>query len=55
MVKETTKDNKKYYSCEICGFTYEEKSTAEECQAYCKAHNSCSMEITKRAIQLKQE
>ena len=50
MVKEMKKDEKTYYTCEICNFAYQEKDWAEKCQAYCKANKSCSLEITKHAV-----
>ncbi|HLE07299.1 MAG TPA: hypothetical protein VI933_01600 [archaeon] len=37
----------KSFSCKICGFAYKEKIWAEKCEAWCKKHNSCSLEITK--------
>lgn len=50
MVKEIIKNNKTYYICEGCGFVYKNKKLAEECEAYCKEHNSCNLEITQHAI-----
>ncbi len=50
MVKEEIKNNKKYFVCEECGFSYEKINLAEKCQNWCKEHNSCNIEITKRAI-----
>jgi|TARA_B100001971_G_C18250144_1_gene577510 rubrerythrin len=52
MVKKITKNNKEYYICEACGFAYEDKNTAQECEDYCKEHKSCSLEITKKAIKI---
>jgi len=52
MVKEIEKNNKKYFQCESCGFHYEDKEMSEKCQAWCDEHHSCSMEITKHAVQL---
>lgn len=40
----------KIYRCEECGYGYEIKELVEKCKAYCKTHNSCSLEITKLAI-----
>ena len=47
MVKEV----RGYYLCEVCNFKYETKNLAEKCEDYCKKNNSCSLEITKYAIQ----
>lgn len=55
MVREEKeiKDDKKYFVCEICGFSYEENEWAQRCQNWCEEHNSCNMEITKRSVQLR--
>ena len=53
MVKEITNKGKKYYACNICKFAYKEKQLAEKCEAFCKAHKSCSLEITKDAVKIK--
>jgi len=50
MVKKIKINNKKVYSCGICGLSYKDKSIAIECEIYCKEHNACSLEITKKAI-----
>jgi predicted ATP-dependent serine protease len=52
ITKEEFKKDKKYFICEECGFAYKEMDWAEKCQAWCKEHNSCNMEITKHAIPL---
>jgi len=52
MVKEIEKNGKKYYICPACNFAYEEKQWAEKCQAFCEEYNSCSLEITKHAVQI---
>ncbi len=38
------------FVCEECGFGYTDRGTAEACEAYCKAHYSCSLEITAKAV-----
>lgn len=38
------------FLCEECGLGYAEQRTAEACEAYCKSHASCSIEITAKAI-----
>ena len=45
------KEDSGFYFCEECNFKYETKDLAEKCEAYCKENHSCSMEITKHAIQ----
>ena len=50
MVKEIEKEGRKLFACEVCSFAYADKATADECEAFCKSHGSCSMEITKKAV-----
>jgi len=38
------------YFCEECGFGYADRETAQECEAWCSAHKSCSLEIIKKAV-----
>ena len=38
------------FVCEECGLGYADRTIAESCEAYCRSHNSCSIEITARAI-----
>jgi hypothetical protein len=52
MVKEVEKNGKKYYQCEICEFYYADRETAEKCERFCREHNACSTEITKRAVKV---
>ncbi len=53
MVKPVTQDNHNLYQCEACGFHYEDEAQAEKCEAWCTAHQSCNIEITKAAIENK--
>lgn len=46
MAKIIQKDNKELYQCKECGFQYEDKEWAEKCEAWCKEHQSCNIEIT---------
>ena len=54
MVKEIRQGNMVYYTCEECGFAYETKELAQKCRDWCSKHHSCSLEITKHAVNLKQ-
>ena len=47
---QVVKKNKNYYMCEECNMRYEDNQLAEKCEAFCKKHKSCSLEITKHAI-----
>lgn len=51
MVKRVKQNGKELYQCEECGFHYTEKEQAEKCQAWCKEHNSCNIEITSLALE----
>lgn len=51
MVKLIQKNNKKLHQCDECGFNYAEKELADKCEAWCKEHKSCNLEITAHAIQ----
>ena len=51
MTKQITKNNKIYYVCKECDFAYKGKATAQKCEAWCRKHHSCNMEITKHAVE----
>jgi len=55
MVKILRENNKTLYQCEECRFRYEEQSWAEKCEAWCKEHQSCNIEIISHGIPPKQE
>lgn len=38
------------FKCADCGLSYKEKEWAEKCYAWCTAHHSCNLAITKHAI-----
>jgi hypothetical protein len=52
MVSETEKGGKRFFQCEECNFLYAEKGLAERCEAWCKKHHSCNIEITRQAIKI---
>lgn len=37
------------YRCEECGFHYEDREWAVKCEAWCRDHKSCNIEITAHA------
>jgi hypothetical protein len=46
MTKIIQQNERKLHQCEECGFRYEDKEWAEKCEAWCKEHQSCNIEIT---------
>ncbi len=50
MTKTNQKEDKELHQCEECGFCYEEREWAEKCEAWCKEHQSCNIEITARGL-----
>lgn len=53
MVKSVEQDNRAkgdYYKCLECGFFYKEKKWARKCQAWCKEHKTCNLELIKHAV-----
>ncbi|MBI1978712.1 MAG: hypothetical protein HYS62_01465 [Candidatus Aenigmarchaeota archaeon] len=50
MVKVLKIKNKKVFACEICGFGYKDKATAQSCQNWCSESPSCNLQITKKAV-----
>ena len=47
--------NQKLYQCPECGFHYENRERAEKCEAWCREHKSCNIEITAHAEENKQK
>ncbi len=45
------KATNKLYQCPECGLHYKEKKWAECCEAWCKEHHSCNLEITDHATE----
>ncbi len=43
--------DKVLYRCPECGLHYEDEQIAKQCEAYCKEHQGCSMEITKLSVE----
>ncbi len=42
-------DKKNLHQCKECGFHYKDKEMAEKCEAWCKEHKTCNVQITKQA------
>lgn len=41
------------YECPECGLHYGDEAIMKQCQAFCKEHQACSIEITKNSIEVK--
>ena len=39
------------YQCPECGLHYRDAKTAAECEAFCKAHNACNLEISMKSVE----
>lgn len=39
------------YQCLECGLHYRNQETANKCEAWCKEHNSCNLEITRQSVE----
>ena len=50
MIKDKEQAGSKTYKCEECGLWYKNKEISEQCQAWCKEHKSCNLEIIKHSI-----
>jgi len=48
-MKEINKDKQTLYQCEECGLYYAQKDWAEKCEAWCKEHHSCNLDIIAHA------
>ena len=59
MVKHIANENsliklgthKELYQCEECGFYYADNEWAKKCEAWCREHKSCNLEITGHAVE----
>ncbi|MDA2922104.1 hypothetical protein MYX07_02425 [Patescibacteria group bacterium AH-259-L07] len=43
----------KTYKCPECGVLYKEKKWKDKCEAWCREHNSCNLEIIRHAVKTK--
>lgn len=50
MVEETTLDGSKVWACEVCGLAFESEELATRCEDHCRTHDSCSLEIGRKAV-----
>jgi len=49
MVKIINQNERILYQCEECKLLYKEREIAEKCEAWCKEHKSCNLDIIKYA------
>lgn len=45
----------KLYQCPECGLHYEDQEIAKRCEAFCKEHKACNLEITQYSVENKQK
>lgn len=45
MVKTIKNQDVESYQCKECRYVYKDKKWAEKCEAWCKEHKSCNLEI----------
>ncbi|MEK7519590.1 MAG: hypothetical protein AAB565_02315 [Patescibacteria group bacterium] len=43
---------KGFYQCPECSFRYEDKEWAKKCEAWCKKHKNCNLDIVSHAEHL---
>jgi len=55
MIKAIKQNGKELYQCEECGFRYESREMAKKCEAWCREHHSCNIEITAHAEENKSD
>ncbi len=43
--------SERLYECKECGMHYRDAALAKRCEAWCRAHRSCNLEIVKYAVE----
>jgi hypothetical protein len=51
MVQAVGQSDKKLFRCEECGMHYRDEAVAQKCEAWCREHKSCNLEIIKDAVE----
>lgn len=54
-MNQNQKDEEKLYKCSECSFSYKDKKWAEKCEAWCKEHRSCNLDIISSAVENNQK
>jgi hypothetical protein len=39
------------FQCPECGLHYRDKTTANECEAFCKVHKACNLVISMKSVE----
>lgn len=42
------------YQCSICHLHFREKSLQQECEAWCRTHNSCRLQIASQSLEARE-
>ncbi|MGQ0535954.1 MAG: hypothetical protein ACT4PT_07765 [Methanobacteriota archaeon] len=50
MVRESRLAGRLVHACEVCHLAYLDAGDASACEAHCRTHPSCSLEIGRRAV-----
>lgn len=51
--EQKTINNEHFFMCPECGLHYRDEKLAKRCEAFCKKHKACSMEIAKHSLESK--
>lgn len=50
MVRAVIQKKHEIYACEECGLIYAIQEIAKKCEAWCRAHKSCNLDIIKNVL-----
>ncbi len=53
--EQAKSSDNRVYRCKECGLHYKERTLAEKCEAWCKEHHSCNLEIIKDSVEEKKK
>jgi hypothetical protein len=51
MVKKEKFEGQRSFKCEECGFHYENRKMAEECEEHCRDFDACDTRIVKNSLE----
>ena len=43
-------EGRKFYACGECGLIYESLDIASKCEEWCRAHETCNVELERQAV-----